>query len=302
MAFWKGTLSFGLVEIPVSLRPAVDGDDLKFSLLDRNDFSPVGNKHYNKKTGRSVEWDNVVRGYEYEPDEYVVLTDEELRNANAKATQTIEIFEFVEQGAIPAVYFDTPYFIEPQKQGSRAYALLRGALERTGRVAVARVVLRTRQRLAAVLVRDSVMVLDLLRYSHELREPKGLDVPAKSAKEAAVSERELKMAERLIGDMTGKWKPEEYRDEYRDDVLALVQRKIKSGKTHTVLQPEKDEPGPRRAAGVVDLMEVLKQSLERRGQGAEATGGARAQGSRRSSSQAKPGRAAPNGQRRRRSA
>ncbi|HTM58112.1 MAG TPA: Ku protein [Candidatus Udaeobacter sp.] len=271
MAFWKGTLSFGLVEIPVSLRPALDSDDLRFTLLDREGFAPVGNKHYNKSTGDEVPWDRVVRGYEYEPEEYVVLSDEELKSANAHATQTIEIFEFVERDAIEPVYFDVPYFIEALKESSKSYALLRAALERSGRVGVARVVLRTRQRLAAVVVRNSVMMLDLLRYAHELREPQDLVVPGRALKGTGVSERELAMAERLIDDMTGRWEPQKYKDEYRDDVMALIRKKIKSGHTHTIVEAEDGRQAPRRVSEVMDLMPLLKKSLERsQGKGGRA--------------------------------
>lgn len=298
MAFWKGTLSFGLVEIPVSLRPALDSDELRFTLLDRAGFAPVGNRRYNKNTGREVPWDHVVRGYEYEPDEYVVVSDEELRRANVKATQTIEIFEFVERDAIEPVYFDTPYFIEPQKRASKSYALLGAALERTRKIGVARVVLRTRQRLAAVMVRDSVMMLDLLRYAHELREPENLAVPDRKLSKAAGSERELKLAERLIQDMAGRWQPAKYRDEYRDDVMALIRRKVKSGQTHTVVEPEEAGEKPRRSSEIVDLMQLLKSSLARRGAVANGRGGVRSSG-------AEPSRRQPVGARtrgRRRSA
>lgn len=275
MAFWKGSLSFGLVEIPVTLRPALDSDELRFTLLDRADFAPVGNRRYNKSTGREVPWDQVVRGYEYEPDEYVVVSDEELRRANVKATQTIEIFEFVERDTIEPVYFDTPYFIEPQKKASKSYALLRAALERTGKVGVARVVLRTRQHLAAVVVRESVMMLDLLRYAHELKEPENLEVPDRKLSKAAGSERELKLAERLIQEMAGKWEPAKYRDEYRDDVMALIRRKVKSGETHAMVEPEETGEKPRRSSEVLDLMQLLKRSLEKRGAAAKGESGAR---------------------------
>ncbi len=258
-AFWKGSLNFGLVDIPVALRPATKRDELGFSLLDRRDFAPVGYRHYNKSTGDEVQWSQIVRGYEYEPDEYVVLSDEELAAANVKATQTIEILEFVDRAEIPPMFFDTPYFVEPLKQGS--YALLRAALERTGKVGIARVVLRTRQHLAAVLVRDSVLMLDLLRYEDELRAPSDLSVPGESAKQSGLKENEIQMAERLIAGMTGSWKPSQYKDEYREDVMALVKRKVKSGQIHEIVEPRKpaaEAPRP----GVVDLMPLLKRSLE----------------------------------------
>jgi DNA end-binding protein Ku len=285
-AFWKGSLSFGLVEIPVALRPALQSKDLSFTLLHRKDFAPVGYKRYDKATGREVPWDEIVRGYEYEPDEYVVLTDEELRRANPKATQTIEIVEFVESEDIDPLFFDTPYYVEPQKKGSKSYALLRDALDKSGRVGIARVVLRTRQHLAALMVRGKALVLNLLRYPHELRSVADLDVP----KGAAVSPREAQMAKQLIDGMTGKWDPSRFKDEYRDDVMALVRKKIKSNQTHTILEPDEEgaSPAPRRE--VVDLMPLLKASLEKRGgsprtprsRGARATGqpGARAPGAR----------------------
>lgn len=258
-AFWKGSISFGLVEIPVTLRPALENHDISFTLLNRKDFAPVGYKRYDKNTGREVPWDEIVRGYEYEPDEYVVLSDEELKAANAKATQTVEIVEFVEGEEIDPIFFDTPYYVEPQKKGSKSYALLREALKKSGKVGIAKVVLRTRQHLAALLVRKDVLVLNLLRYAHEIRSLEELDVPA--ASDAEVAPREVHMAEQLIEGMTAAWKPDQFQDEYRDDVLALVQKKIKANQTHTIVEPEKGA-APARAREVVDLMPLLKESLE----------------------------------------
>lgn len=262
-AFWKGSISFGLVEIPVTLRPALQSDDLSFTLLNRKDFAPVGYKRYDKSSGREVPWEQIVRGYEYEPDEYVVLSDEELRSANAKATQTVEIVEFVDGAEIDPLYFDTPYYVEPQKRGSKSYALLREALRKSGKVGIARVVLRTRQHVAALLVRGEALVLNLLRYAHELRPAADLDVPAKSG--TGLSPREVHMAEQLIDGMTASWRPEEFRDDYRDDVMALVKKKIKAHQTHTIVEPEAEAEAPRRTKEVVDLMPLLKQSLESRG-------------------------------------
>jgi DNA end-binding protein Ku len=264
-AFWKGSISFGLVEIPVSLQPAVKSHDLDFSLLDRKDFSPVGYKRYNKASGREVAWDDVVRGYEYEPDEYVVLSDEDLRRANVEASESIEILEFVDREEIDPIYYETPYYVQPLKRASKSYALLRAALERSGQVGIARVVLRTRQRIAALLVRDEVLVLDLLRYAHELRGFDEVEVPAKSAKGAGISENEVKMALSLIDGMKGEWDPEKFKDEYRDDVMALVRRKVKSGQTHTIVEAEPSEKRPRARSEVMDLMPLLKRSLAERG-------------------------------------
>jgi len=283
-AFWKGSISFGLVEIPVSLQPAVKTRDLNFSLLDRKDFSPVGYKRYNKNSGREVAWDEVVRGFEYQPDEFVVLTDEELRRANVEASETIEILEFVERDEIDPVYYEMPYYVEPLKRGSKSYALLRAALERSGKVGIARVVLRTRQRMAALLVREQVLVLDLLRYAHELRALDEVQVPPKSAKGVGVSETEIKMAQQLIEGMKGKWEPEKFKDEYRDDVMALVRRKVKAGQTHTIVEPEPSEMRGRARPEIMDLMPLLKRSLAERGEGprhAKARGGRTASTTRR---------------------
>jgi len=265
-AFWKGSVSFGLVEIPVTLRPVLESHDMSFTLLDRKDFSPVGYKRYNKNTGRDVPWDEVVRGYEYEPDEYVVLSDEELRRANVKASETIEIVEFVDAKSVDPVFFDTPYYVAPLKKGSKAYTLLREAMERSGRIGIARVVLRTRQRLAALLIRDEVLVLNLLRYAHEIREPEVAETSGK--RNGAVTPAELRMAEQLIEGMRGTWKPDEFRDEYHDDVMALVERKVKSGQTHTIVEPEEGKERAPARKEVVDLMPLLKQSLESRAGGA----------------------------------
>jgi len=265
--FWKGSISFGLVTIPVRLQPAVESHDLSFSLLDRKDFSPVGIKRYNKKSGRDVPWDQVVRGYEYEPDEFVVLTDEDLRRANVEATQTIEILEFVPHEEIDPEYFETPYFVEPQRGASKSYALLRAAMERSGKVGIARVVLRTRQHIAALMVRDRILMLDLLRYAHELKKADAVEAPPKSAK-GAVSDREVRMAEQLIAGMSGHWNPGSFKDEYRDDVLAMVRKKVKSVQIHTIVEPEPSEKEPGRArTQVMDLLPLLKESLEAHGRG-----------------------------------
>jgi DNA end-binding protein Ku len=285
-AFWKGSISFGLVEIPISLQPALQSDDLSFTLLNRKDFAPVGYKRYDKSTGREVPWDQIVRGYEYEPDEYVVLTDEELKQASPKKTQSIEIVEFVDGSEIDPLYYDTPYYIEPQKKASKSYALLRQALEKSGRVGIARVVLRTRQHIAALLVRGGALVLNLLRYPHELRSADQLDVPDKKSAKGATPP-EVRMAEQLIEGMTDRWDPEKFKDEYRDDIMALVRKKVRSHQTHTILEPEEGEEKPARRKEVVDLMPLLKQSLERRTGGGSRRPAARKSGGRRSGSRSR---------------
>jgi DNA end-binding protein Ku len=265
-AIWKGSISFGLVEIPVALVAAEETSDLAFHQIDKRTFSRVGTKRINKDTGEDVAWEDIVRGYEYEPDEYVVLTDEELARANTKATQTIEIEDFVDEEEIDPVYFEKPYYLEPIKKGSKSYALLRETLTRTRKVGIARVVLRTRQRIAALFVREGVLVLELLRYAYELRDAKkmGIEVPDTRSGELELNDRELKMAERLVKGMSAPWNPRKYKDSYRDDVLAMVQRKIKSGHTHVIEVPDEDEAERVPRAEVVALMPLLKKSVESR--------------------------------------
>jgi DNA end-binding protein Ku len=263
--FWKGTLAFGLVEIPVALRGLEKSDDLAFNLVDRKDFSPVGNRRYNKKTGKEVPWERVIRAYEFEPDRFVVLSDAELKRADSDAARTIEIVQFVEREAIEPAYFETPYLIEPLKKGSRSYALLCRALEKSGRTGIARLVLRAHQHVAAVMARDNLLVVMLLRYPHEIAVPKDLEQEAKDLGRIKVNPAELKLAEQLIDGMTGEWKPAQFKDEYREHVLALVQKKVKSGRIHEIDEAEPDEE-PRAAKGgdVVDLVPLLKQSLGRK--------------------------------------
>jgi DNA end-binding protein Ku len=266
---WKGSVSFGLVEIPVALVAAEQGDEVHFSHIDRRTFDPVGYKRINKNTGEEVPWEEIVRGFQYEPDEYVVLTDEDLKRANVKATQTVEILDFVDRKDIDPVYFDKPYYLEPLKKASKSYALLRETLTRTGRVGIAKVVIRTRQHLAALLVREGVLVLNLLRFAHEVRDPKELEVPEDSLSALGVSEKEVKMAERLVQGMATRWNPKKYKDEYQTDLLAMIDKKVKSGQTHVIERPgeEGDEEAPR--ADVVDLMPLLKKSLDKQGGGTD---------------------------------
>jgi DNA end-binding protein Ku len=263
-SFWKGSLSFGLVEIPVRLYRATESDELGLAMLDRKDFAPVGYRRYNKETGEEVPWERIVRGYEYQPDEYVALTDEDLQRANVEATHTIDIVQFVQRDEIDAIYYDLPYYLEPQQTGSKSYALLRDALARMDRVGIAKIVLRVRQHIAALMVRDGALMLDLLRYPHEIRDVRELKLPARSA--AGGSGRagqEMKMAEQLIDGMTEPWKPDAFKDDYYDDLMALIEKRVRECKTHEI---HKEAPGrERKARQVVDLMDLLKESLAKRG-------------------------------------
>lgn len=263
-SLWKGSISFGLVNIPVVLYPAENRNHFDLTLLDRRDMKPVGCKRYNKESGKEVAWDQIVKRYEYEKDRYVVLTDEDFRRANVEATQTIDILNFVRAEEIPPTSFETPYYLAPDKRGEKGYALLRETLSKTGKVAVATVVIRTRQYIAALIPWSEMMVLNTLRYANELRPTKDLGIPAKSLKTTGVTSRELEMATKLVEEMSERWKPAQYKDTYHEDLMRLIHKRIKAGKTEVVTVPEEGEaqnqPG---RAKVVDLMALLKRSVQR---------------------------------------
>jgi DNA end-binding protein Ku len=249
----------------VSLHTAARAHELDLNLLDKRDFSPVGYQRYNKSTGKVVQWNDVVKGYEYEKGEYVVLTDEDFRRANVEASRTIDIQAFVARDAIAPYYFDTPYFLVPDKNGEHVYSLLREALEQSQKLAVATFVLRSRQHVAALMPVDKVIVLNTLRYHEEIQPHP--DVAAAVAKKAhGASGRELEMALKLVDEMSESWKPQAFTDTYRDDLMKRIEQKVKAGQTHTLTEPEAESTG--RATGgskVVDLMSLLQRSLEQKG-------------------------------------
>jgi len=265
-ALWKGHISFGLVEIPVVLRSAEKREgEVSFKLFDRRDHSPVGNLRVNKNTGEEVPWAEVVKGYEHEPGEVVLVSESELASANVEATHAIEILDFVDAKEIAKLFWSDPYFVLPARSsGQKAYTLLRETLRRTGMVGIARVVLRTRQHLAALTVEGPALVLVILRYAHELVDPESLELP--EAKVADVPERELEMAEKLVESMSAKWTPEKYKDTWHRDVMALIERKVRSGKVEPIEEPEAEER-EKKEAPVLDLMPLLKQSVESRAPG-----------------------------------
>jgi DNA end-binding protein Ku len=263
-ALWKGAISFGLVYIPVEMYTAVQEHDLDLTMLDRRDFSPVGYKRYNKKTGKEVTWDDIVKGYEYEDNEYVVLSDEDLKRANVEATQTIDIVAFVEAADVPLTYYETPYYLAPSRGGNKVYALLRETLRKAGKIGIATVVMRTKQHLCALVCVEDKIVLNTLRYATEIRSAEELKLPPATLKAAGISDKELKMALSLVDGMSEEWKPEQYHDTYKEDVLAMIKKKIKAGQTKTITAAE-EEPRAPKASNVVDLVALLQDSLGKRG-------------------------------------
>ncbi|MEO8133438.1 MAG: Ku protein [Betaproteobacteria bacterium] len=260
-ALWTGAINFGLVNVPVELYPAEDKKSFKFSMLDKRDLSPVGYKRYSKASGKEVQWDDIVKGYEFEKDQYVVLSDEDFRRANVKASQTIDIMAFVDKDEIHPEYFETPYYLAPGKKGEKVYALLRETLKSTHRIAVAQVVIRTTQHLAAVLPNGRALMMVTLRYQDELRPATGLELPAESLKSAGVTPKEVELAKRLIDDMTEAWDPSAYKDTYHDDLMGRIHEKIKKGQTQEITKPDADGEESPRTAKIIDLAELLKQSL-----------------------------------------
>jgi DNA end-binding protein Ku len=253
-AIWKGSISFGLVNIPVALQNASRVEELKFKLLRARDLSPVNYKRVAQVDGKEVPWDEIVKGYEYEKDKYVVLKDEDFRRVDLEATDTIDIVDFVELSQINPVYFYKPYYLEPQKGGAGAYNLLRQVLQDTGKAGISKVIIRTRQHLAAVKANGNLLVLELMRFADELVSPDSIKFPAEKKPGA----REVAMAKTLVNQMSEDWDPERYTDEYRSALLKLIDRKIASG--------GKELPGEahhaRRATNVIDLASVLQRSLD----------------------------------------
>ena len=261
-AIWKGSISFGLVNVPVELYPAAQSHSLSFSMLDKRDFSPVGYKRYNKTTGAEVPWNDIVKGYEYEKDQYVVMSEEDFRRANVQQAKSVEISTFVDARSIPPQYFEAPYYLVPGERAQKVYALLRETMRSTNKVGVGQVVIRTTHHLAAVMPIDGALMVITLRYANELRKQKEFDFPPMSLKEVGVTPKELELAQKLVADMSGDFNPEEFEDTYNEDLMKRIEEKIQKGETHVLTKPEQ-EAGEGRSAQVIDLMELLKRSIDK---------------------------------------
>lgn len=257
--FWRGFLEFGLVQIPVELHSAEVRDEIDFDLLDRRDKAPIGYLKVNKETGQEVPQEEIVRGVKVSAGRYVVLSDAEIENAAGKKSRTIEVVEFVDRGAIPPPYFERPIHVLPGKAGAKVYGLLVRALEDSAQVGLAKVVLRARESLAAVLVVDGRLVLNLLRWQHELKPP-----PAGVGRPSA-NPRELAMAVRLIEEMSGEFRPSRLVDNFRKELLALIRRRSRTGSPP---EPPAVRRRPARAANVIDLVALLEKSVQARKGGA----------------------------------
>ena len=257
-SLWKGAISFGLVNVPVELHSAKKRTaDLDMTMLDKRNLAPVGYKRVNKETGKEVPWDDVVKGYEYQDEKFVVLSEEDFRRANPELAKTVDIQAFVELADIAPQYFETPYYLVPGKRGDKAYALLRETLKKAGKAGIAMVMIRTKQYLAALIPQGELLVLNTLRFHDELKKPSEFELPA-----AKVSPKELEMAKRLVEDMADDWKPEKFKDTLKEDLLKRIEAKIKAGETEEITEPEK---APKeKTADVIDLMSLLKKSVEQK--------------------------------------
>lgn len=257
-AIWKGAISFGLVHIPVALYPASQETEIDFDWLDKRTMDPVGYKRINKRTGREIDKDHIVKGVKQDNDRYVVLTDDEIREAFPKSTQTIEIQTFVPAKDVSFMYMERPYFLEPIGKADKVYALLREAIAGTGLIGIARLVMHNKEHLAALLPADKALMLATLRWANEIRDVSELNLPPAGKAAAKLKDSELKMAMRLVKDMAAEWEPKKFADRFSDSIRELVARKAKAGKSKKV---EPLEEGPPETSNVVDLTELLKQSL-----------------------------------------
>ena len=252
-AIWKGSISFGLVNIPIALYPATRREDLKFRLLREKDHSPVNYKRVAEKDGKEVPWAEIVKGYEYEKGKFVVLNDKDFQRVDLEATQTVDIQDFVDVEEIDPMYFYKPYYLEPQKGGDKAYVLLRETLEKTKKVGIAKVIIKTRQYLAGVKPLKHALVLELMHFAEELSDAEKLNVP----KTLEPGKREVDMAKALVESMTSKWDPTRYKDDYRDALLDVIEEKVEAGGKEIEAKPKEKKPSSK----VIDLVAILQESL-----------------------------------------
>jgi DNA end-binding protein Ku len=271
-AIWKGAISFGLVNVPVTLYSAERPQELRFNQLDKRTMSRVREKRVDEKTGQEVPYEEIVKGYDTGGGRYVVLTEDDLKQANPKATQTVNILGFVNADEIDIAHYVKPFYLAPIGSGKKGYALLRTVLRDSGRVAIAKVVIRTKEYLCAVVARGDVLILETLRYAYELRDTAELELPKDDLAALGLTKPEITMAEQLIEAMVTPWDPEAYRDEYRDDLLRVIEEKERTGRVEEVAVVE--GAGAPAEGQVVDIMALLKRSVDEvRGAG-EREGGA----------------------------
>jgi len=266
---WNGVISFGLLHVPVQLFPGERSVDLHFRMLDVRDKQPIRYERVNSETGKEVPWKDVVKAFEYEKGNYVVIDEKDIKAAAPEATETVEIETFVERDEINPMYFEKPYYLVPGKRAEKAYVLLRETLEKTGRVGIAKVVIRTRQYLSMMMPLGDALVLNLLRFPQEIVEADEYKFPSQAHK---VTAKEVEMAAQLVDSMTEKWDPAKYKDDFRDKLKKIIESRVEEEEgTVKPAKASRAKPAKGAATNVVDFMSLLKQSLEtKKGGGAKA--------------------------------
>ncbi len=264
-AIWKGSIAFGLVNIPVALTSAESRPDIQLHMVDSSNHARIRYERVNADTGEEVPWDRMVKGYEHEDGRFILLSPEDLEAVQPELTKTIEISEFVELAEIDPILFDKPYYLEPEKRGRKAYALLREALRKSNKAGISRVVIRTREYLSAMFVRDDVLVLMLLRFPQEVKKIASLELPASDDKQWNPVKKEMDLALRLIDDMTETWSPDDIHDEYRESLMAFIEKKIAKGDSVADVKDPDDADESGEDGNVVDLAAYLEKSVKQSG-------------------------------------
>jgi DNA end-binding protein Ku len=270
-SIWKGSISFGLINIPINVQSAEQDKDLHFRMIDERNMAPIQYKRVNSKTGKEVSNDKIVKGYEFDKNHYIIMKDEDFKKANPKATQTVDIEDIVNLEDIDFILFEKPYYLVPQKGGEKGYFLLQEALKKSKKVAIAKVVMHTKQHLCCIFPRGDHLILEIMRFAHQVREESEVESLKSTKAKAGYKPQELKMAEKLVQSMTKKWNPDQYKDTYYTDLKKHIDARIKAGKGKHIEEPEKDtETTPAKRStrkSSDDLMSLLKESLK---QGASA--------------------------------
>lgn len=256
-SIWKGAISFGLVNIPVSLFSVEESNDLKFSYIDSRDENKVKYKRVNEVTGEEVPWDKIAKAYEFEDGDYVVMTDEDFEKADPEASKTVDIETFIDREELSLMYLEKPYYMTPTKGGEKPYVLLREALKKTGKIAIARVVIRTKEHLAVIYANNDGLVLNLIRFYEDIRSMEQLDIP----QSIKITGKEMELAQSLIEGMTDEWSPEDYKDQFSGALMKRIEAKSKK-KGKDIDEDDPEEEAPEKSGKVIDIMDLLKKSVE----------------------------------------
>ncbi len=286
-AVWDGSISFGLINISVKLHTLEKRNDIKFHLIDSASKSRVRYVRVSEETGEEVPWNEIVKGYEYDKGQYVLLGDEELEHIRVEATQTIDLQQFVDFEELSPLLFDRPYILVPDKKSKKSYALLRTVLKNQHKAGIGRVVIRTKEYIAAVTTVENALIMNLLRFPQEVKNLKDFDVPAEDAKALKITAKEIKLSEDLIESMTSKWNPKDYHDEYRESLQKYIETKIKNKETD-VIEPEETEEDDEKDTtdNVIDFASLLERSLKANKGGSRKTTSKKASGKKKTAKKA----------------